>query len=60
LVAEKQEPGAKFGHGVLNGTDMSTAKLSYKSGKQFGKALKDITNEQMGLDDDLASLLNQF
>jgi RNA polymerase rpb2, domain 6 len=60
LVAAKQEPEAKFGHGVLNGTDMSTAKLSYKSGKQFGKALKDITNEQIGLDDDLASLLNQF
>lgn len=60
MVSAKQEPGAKFGVGVLNGTDMSTAKLSYKSGKQFGKAIKDITNEQFGLDDDFASLLNQL
>lgn len=56
-VAAKQESNAKFGRGVLNNTDMSTAKLSYVTGANFGKALKNISNSSIGVDDDFAKIL---
>lgn len=60
LVAEKQEPGLKFGHGILNNTDMSTTKLSYVTGNSFGKALKNISNDEFGISDDLGAVLAQL
>lgn len=40
LVAERTEEGKKFGNGTINKTDMSTTKLSYKTGQAFTSALK--------------------
>ena len=41
-VAAKQDPTANFGHGVINGNEMTTTKLSYISAQSFSKALEDL------------------
>lgn len=41
-VAERQDPEENFGHGVINGNDMTTTKLSYISSQSFGRALEDL------------------
>jgi len=51
-VAAKQDPTANFGHGVINGNEMTTTKLSYISAQSFSKALEDL-GERAQLEEEL-------
>ena len=44
-VAKHQEPGEKFGYGVINNKETTTMKLSYASAKSFEKAIQNLGEE---------------
>lgn len=41
-ITERQEPGKKFGYGVINNKETTTMKLSYASAKTFEKAIQNL------------------